>query len=86
MPAASGDDDDSDAVQAAAFKVRETGKCSNVSGKKGEEKSARQVGDEAWLCNSGSSTHMTPSADGMINYRECNLNLRIADGSTRMIE
>ena len=29
---------------------------------------------------------MTPSAYGMINYRECNLKLRIADGSTRSIE
>ena len=29
---------------------------------------------------------MTPSADGMINYRGCNLKLRIADGSTRTIE
>ena len=29
---------------------------------------------------------MTPSADGMINYGECNLKLRIADGSTRTIE
>ena len=44
------------------------------------------AGDEAWLCDSGSSTHMTPSTDGMINYRECNLKLRIADGSTRTIE
>ena len=29
---------------------------------------------------------MTPSADCMINYRECNLKLRIADGSTRSPE
>ena len=29
---------------------------------------------------------MTPSADCMINYRGCNLKLRIADGSTRSIE
>ena len=28
---------------------------------------------------------MTPSADGMIKYRDCNLKLRIADGSTRTI-
>ena len=48
--------------------------------------SAWQVGDEAWLCDSGASTHMTPSADGMINYRECNFKLRIADGSTHTIE
>ena len=48
--------------------------------------SAWQVGDEAWRCDSGESTSMTPSADGMINYKECNLNLRIADGSTGTIE
>ena len=30
---------------------------------------------------------MTPSADCMmINYRKCNLKLRVADGSTRAIE
>ena len=29
---------------------------------------------------------MTPSADGTINCRECNLKLRNADGSTRTIE
>ena len=84
--ATSDDDDVSDTAEASAFKARETGKCSNVSGKKGEGESAWQVGDEAWLCESGASTHMTPSADGMINYIECNWKLRIADGSTRTIE
>ena len=29
---------------------------------------------------------MTPSAGCMLNYRECTLKLRIADGSTRPIE
>ena len=38
------------------------------------------------FANSGASTHMTPSADGMMNYRECNLILCIADGLTRTIE
>ena len=61
--AASDDDDDSDADEASAFKARETGKCSNVSGKKGDGVSAWQVGDEASLFDSGASTHMTPSAD-----------------------
>ena len=84
--AASDDDDDSDAVEASVFKARKTGKCSNVSGKKGEGESAWQIGDKAWLCDSGASTHMTPSADGMINYGECNLKLRIAACSTRTIE
>ena len=40
MLAALDDDDDSDAIEASAFKARETGKCSNVSGKKAEEESA----------------------------------------------
>ena len=84
--AASDVDDDSDAVEDSAFKTRETGKCSNVSGKKGEGESAWQVGDEAWLCDSGASTHMTPLADGMVNCRECSLKLCIADDSTRTIE
>ena len=48
--------------------------------------SAFKVGDEAWICDSGASTHMTPSADCMLNYREYNLKLRIADGSTRSME
>ena len=52
----------------------------------GEGESAWQVRDEAWLCDSGAPTHMTPSADCMINYRGCNLKLRIADGSTSSIE
>ena len=86
MLAESDVDDDSGAVEASAFKSRETGKCSNVSGKKGEGESAWQVGDEAWLCDSGASTHMTPLADGMTNCRECSLKLCIADGSTRTVE
>ena len=84
--AASDDDDDYGTVEASAFKAEETGECSDVLGKKREGASAWEVGDEAWLSDSGTSTHMMPSADGMINYRECNLKLRIADGSTRMIE
>ena len=65
--AASDDDDDYDTVGASDFKARETGKCSNVSGRKGEGETAWQVGDEAWLCDSGASTGMAPSADGTIN-------------------
>ena len=52
------------------FKAEEAGECSDVLGKMGEGESAWQVGDEAWLCDSGASTHMTPSADCIINYRE----------------
>ena len=86
MLAASDDDDDYNTVEASAFKARETGKCKCVSGKKGEGESPWQEGGEAWLCDSGASTDMTPSADCMINYRECNFKLRIADGTTRTIE
>ena len=67
MLAASGDDDDYDTVETSASKAGETSECSSVSGKKGEGESAWQVGDEAWPCDSGASTHMTPSADGVIN-------------------
>ena len=38
------------------------------------------------FCDSGASSYMTPSADCMINLIECDLKLRIADGSTRSIE
>ena len=86
--AASDDDADNNIADGSAFKAGEPGERSKVSDRKkrGEGGSAWQVGDEAWLCDSGASTHMTPSADGMINYRECNFKLRIADGSTRTIE
>ena len=84
--AASDDDDDYDTVEASAFKTGETGECSNVSGRKEEGEAAWQAGDEAWLCDGEASTHMAPSADGMTNYRECNLKLRIANGSTHTIE
>ena len=77
--AASDDDDDHDTVEASAFKAGEAGECSDVLGKKGEEESAWQVGNEAWLCDSEESAHMAPSADGMISSRKCNLKLRIAD-------
>ena len=70
MLTASDDDADDNTVEGSAFKAGESGNCSNVSGRTGEGESAWQVGDEAWLCDSGASTHMTPSADGMINYRE----------------
>ena len=80
------DDGDYGTAQASAFKAEETGECSDALGRMGEGESAWQVGDEAWLCNSGASTHMTPSANCMINYKECNMKPRIADGSTRSIE
>ena len=84
--AALDDDNDDDTVETATFKAGEAGECSDVLGRKGEEESVWQVGDEALLGDSGVSTHMTPSADCMISYRECNLKLRIADDPTRTIE
>ena len=80
------DDDDDDTVEASAFKAGEAGERSDVLARKGEGESAWQVGDEAWLCDSGASTHMTPSADGMINYRKCKLQLRVTGGSTGTVE
>ena len=77
------DDQEKATVQASAFKAEEAGKNGEGSG---EGEPAWQVGDEAWIYDSGASTHMTPSADRMINYRECNLKLRIADVSTRSIK
>ena len=68
--AASDDNVVDDTVEASAFKVGEAGECSDVLGRKGEGESAWQVGDEAWLCDSRASTHMTPSADGMIKFKE----------------
>ena len=62
------DDQEEGTALASAFKAEETGKCSD-----GE--SAWQMGDEAWICDSGASAHMTPSAECMTNYRECNLKL-----------
>ena len=70
-------------VQALAFKAEEAGKCSDGWG---EGESTWQARDEAWICDSGAPTHMTPSADSMINYRNCNPKLRVADGSTRSID
>ncbi|CAM9922406.1 unnamed protein product, partial [Laminaria digitata] len=81
-----GVDDDDDSVHTSAFKAEETSECGDVGREMGEGESDWQVRDEAWICDSGASTHMTPSADYMTNYRECNLKLRIADGSTRSIE
>ena len=72
--------------RASASKAEETGECSDGSGRMGEGKLTWQVGDEAWICDSGSSTHMTPSADCMLTYRVYNLKMCIADGSTRSIE
>ena len=80
------DDEGDGSAQASAFKVDETGECGDGSRRMEEGESTWQVGDEAWICDSGASTHMTPSTDCMLNYRECNLKLRIADGSTRSIE
>ena len=76
-------DDDQGTVRASAFKAEGAGTYGDGS-EEGEP--AWQVGDEAWICDSGASTHMTPSADCMINSRECHLKLRIDSGSTRSIE
>ena len=60
--AASDNDDDYFTVVASAFKARETGDRSDVLGERGRGEKAWQAGGAAWLCDSGASTHMTPSA------------------------
>ena len=67
MLAVSNEDGDG-TVQASTFKADEAGECSDVLVRMGEGEPAWQVGDQAWLCDSGASTHMT-SAERMINYR-----------------
>ena len=55
------DDSDDDALQVSAFKTEETVKCDGAVRKMGGGELAWQVGDEAWIFDSGASTHMTPS-------------------------
>ena len=69
MLAVSNDDGDDGTVQGSAFKADEAGECSDVLVRMGEGEPAWEVGDQAWLCDSGSSTHMMHSAECMINYR-----------------
>ena len=38
------------------------------------------------MCDSGTSTHLTPSADHASAYRECILKTEIADGTSHAIE
>ena len=68
MLAVSNEDGDG-TVQASTFKADEAGACSDVLVRMGEGEPAWEVGDQAWLCDSGASTHMTHSAECMINYR-----------------
>ena len=74
------------AVQASDFHAEVTDEFGNDISEMGDEELARQVGGEAWLSDSEPSIHMTPSADHMINYRECDLKTRFADGTTRSLD
>ena len=65
----SSDDGDEGTVQTSAFEAEEADEYGDVLGRMREGESALQVGDEAWLCDSGASTRMTPSADCMIKLR-----------------
>ena len=76
---ARGDEQEEGMVQTPPFQAEETWEGSDSSG---ERKSARKVEDETWIYDSGASTHMTPSADYILKYRECNLNIRIVAGSS----
>ena len=73
-------------LQASAFKAEVTGEYGDGLGRMGDRGFAWQVGHNAGICISGAFAHMASSADHMVNYRECNLKLRIADGTTRSIE
>ena len=64
------EDDDDGTVEVSAFKAKEAGECSDVSGRMGERESAWQVVDKARLCDSGAFTHMTPAADCKTYFRE----------------
>ena len=80
------DVDEDITVQASVFKVDETGEWSDDFSRIGDGELVWQVGDEDQLCDSGASTHMTPSADHMTSYKEFNLKLSIDDDTTRSIE
>ena len=80
------DDGEDGTVQASCYKAEETGEFGDDFDRMGNVELAWQPGDEAWLCDSGASNHMTPSADHMINCKEGNLKLRIADGTSRSTE
>ena len=73
-------------VKESAFKAEVTGEYGDGFVRMGDEELAWQVGDEVSICDTGASNHMTSSTDYTINYRECNLKLRITDGTTRSIE
>ena len=73
MLAVSDDDHPYDTVEASALKAGEAGECNDVLGRKGEGETAWHIGDEAWLCNRGVSTYMTPSANCITNYEYGNL-------------
>ena len=64
----------------SAFKAEETSKCDDPVSLKGDGNFTRQV-NNTWICGSGASAHMTPTADQTQNYKDCNLKLKIT-GST----
>ena len=57
------DIDEDGTVQTSAFKAEETGEWGDDFSKMGDGGLAWKVGEEACICDSGASTHMTPSTD-----------------------
>ena len=72
------------AVEAQAFVTKETGKCKvmvgeEVGGGELDKQVVQYITDSAATCN------MTPNADGLTSYRECNRPLGLVDGGATSI-
>ena len=72
------------AVEAQAFVAKETDKCRVVLG---EEVGGGELGKQVvqYIVDSAATCNMTPDADGITNYRECNRPLGLANGGTASI-
>ena len=49
------------------------------------QRMSQQDGNEAWISDSGASTHMTFSSTDMTNYRKCGRLVGVADGRSLKI-
>ena len=69
---------DDDSEEEKMFAANATGKC-NL--RIGEEVGDGELDKKAaqYIADSGASCHLTPNADGLINYRECSRPLGLAD-------
>ena len=76
--------EDDPTVEAQVFVAKETSKCSVMVG---EEVGGGKLGKQAvqYIADGSATFNMTPDADGLTNYRDCNRPLRLADGGTTSI-